>query len=291
VGSFWPGYSATWYPSRPVPGQGVDLGLVRETLSLAAPLWRQDGNVLALTTGIHNTLIFTDAILPDSKRPFPTDLWNINLGFNYAHQFDNGWTAGVMTRIGSASDKPFNSTKELTLGLGGFLRIPVRDNRDMWLLGIMYSPVGNLNFPLPLVSYVWNPTDTLRINVGLPFAIFWRPFENFAINLAYTPLVNVSAHAIYRITPKLFWYGGFEWLNEAYLLADRTDSRERFLGYEKRLITGLRCNVWAHGMIDLNTGYAFDRYYGMGQNSVGGLHDRVDIASDAFLGLTFRLRF
>jgi hypothetical protein len=291
LGSFWPGYSATWYPSRPVPGQGVDLGLVRENLSLAAPLWRQDGNTLALSGGIHNTLIFTNAVLPNSGRPFPDDLWNVGLGFNFTHRFDNGWVVGAMTRVGSASDKPFDSIHEITLGLGAFLRIPVRDDRDSFLLGIAYSPVGNVSFPLPLVAYVWNPTDTLRINIGLPFAIWWRPFENFVINMSYTPLVNVSAHAIYRITRKLFLYGGFEWLNEAYLLADREDNRERFLGYEKRLIGGARWNVWSHGTVDVNTGYSFDRYYGMGQNSVGGLSDRVDIAPGVFLGLSFRCRF
>jgi hypothetical protein len=265
--------------------------LVRENLSLGAPLWRGDGDALTLTGGIHNTLISTNAVLPDSGRAFPTNLWNINLGFNYTHQFGNGWAAGVMTRIGSASDKPFDGVNEMTLGLGAFLRVPMHDDRDALLVGLMYSPVGNVNFPLPMIAYIWNPTDALRINIGLPFAIWWRPFENFAVNLTYTPLVNVNAHAIYRVAPKVFLYGGFEWGNEAYLLADRADDRDRFLSYEKRLIAGARWNVWAHGTLDVNTGYAFDRYYGVGQNSVGGLSDRVDVAPGAFVGLNFRCRF
>ena len=95
-GSGGPGYSATWYPSRSVSGQSTDLALFRQNLSLAAPLWKDNGDALMLTGGIQESHFTTSAVLPDTRRAFPSDLWNINLGLNYLHHFDNGWTGGLM---------------------------------------------------------------------------------------------------------------------------------------------------------------------------------------------------
>jgi hypothetical protein len=78
-------------------------------------------------------------------------------------------------------------------------------------------------------------------------------------------------------------YGGFEWLNESYFLADRPDVKDRFFGFEKRLIGGVQMTLWRNALIDLNSGYAFDRYFAEGTNQNSGLHDRVDIAPGVFL--------
>lgn len=42
------------------------------------------------TAGVRDSLFFTDAVLPESHQPFPAELWNIRLGTNYLHKFDNG---------------------------------------------------------------------------------------------------------------------------------------------------------------------------------------------------------
>ena len=104
----------------------------------------------------------------------------------------------------------------------------------------MYAPAGNLNFPIPGVAYLWNPSDSLRVSLGLPFSVMWRPIDDLTINLMYVPLTNVNARATYRMLPAVQVFGGFEWLQEAYFLADRTDRTDRFLGYEKRLLGGVR---------------------------------------------------
>ena len=122
-----PGYGATWYPSRPVSGSapGGEFGLVRQNLSEAVPVWRNGGDVLMLSAGVRNSLFFTDAILPDSHRPFPHELWNVSLGTNYMHKFDNGWSGMLGINFGSASDKPFHSINEMNVGFMSFLQIPV----------------------------------------------------------------------------------------------------------------------------------------------------------------------
>jgi hypothetical protein len=288
-----PGYAATWYPSRPVTSgsPGANLGLVTENLSVAAPIWKDTGDAIMFMASVRNSSFNTDATLPDSHHPFPKELWNISFGMNYLHKFDNGWTAGIGLNFGSASDKPFYGIKEMNVGFNAFLQVPVWNERDWWKFSLMYSPVGNLNFPIPGVAYVWNPREDLQVSIGLPLSVKWKPSEDLTINLMYVPLTNVNARATYRLADGLFLFGGFQWAQEAYRLADRDQQNDRFLGYEKRLIAGIRWDLWSHAALELNAGYAFDRYYGIGQNQIGSLHDRVDIAPGAFLGASFRVWF
>ena len=101
-----PGYGATWYPSRPVSNStvGEDFGLVRQDVSAAVPVWRNGGDMLMLSAGVRNSMFSTDAILPDSHQPFPSELWDVHLGTNYMHKFDNGWSGMLGINFGSASD-------------------------------------------------------------------------------------------------------------------------------------------------------------------------------------------
>lgn len=286
-----PGYDATWYPSRSVRGQSTDLGFVRQGLNVGAPIWRDDSDMLMATAGVRNTFFSTDALLPDSQLQFPKQLWNLNFGMNYMHQFDNGWTGMVMTGFGSASDKPFHSIREVTANLGGFLRIPAANDRDTWQVGAMYMAGGPVNFPLPMLSYGWNPSERLRISIGLPMSLCWKPADDLTLELSYAPLLNINAKLTYEFVPQVKLYGGYEYLNESYFLADRTDRNDRFFAFEQRLVSGLKWDIGKSTTIDLNGGYSFGRYYGSGSNQFGSLRDRVDVSAGPFLGLAVRLRF
>ena len=286
-----PGYGVAWYPSRPVSGQGTDLGLVRQNLSVPLPVWRDGGDAVMMNLGVSDSHFTTDAILPDTRQPFPTDLWNVNLGLNYTHRFENGWTGGLMTSFGSASDQPFHSLRDMTYGLGATLRIPVQNDRDSWMFGLMYSPSGTLNFPIPMASYNWNPSDRFHMSIGLPLAVMWRPTDDLAVNLSYAPLTNVNALATYKLGDPLRIYGGYQFLTESYFLTDRPDAQDRFFAYEQRLVVGAKWNVWKQLTLDLNGGYAFDCHYGEGKNETSSLIDQVDVAPGAFLGMKLNWKF
>jgi len=147
-----PGYSAAWYPSQGVRGQNADLGFVRQSLNLGVPVWRDGPDALIATVGLRNTLFDTNAVLPDTGRAFPDRLWSVNVGANYVHRFENGWTGGLLVGVGSASDKPFDSVREMTATLAGFLRVPTKHGRDAWQLSLFYMAGGAVNFPLPGVA-------------------------------------------------------------------------------------------------------------------------------------------
>jgi hypothetical protein len=286
-----PGYDATWYPTQTVRGQSADLGLVRQGLSLGAPIWRNGGDMLLANFSVRNTLFFTDAILPDSRHIFPDQLWNLNLGFNYMHQFENGWSGMLMTGFGSASDKPFNSLREVTATLGGFLKIPAANERDTWQFGALYMAGGQLNFPIPIISYGWNPSKSFQMNIGLPLTVHWKPMEDWALDLSYTPVLNINAKLAYHFAPTLKIYCGYEYLTESYFLADRETRDERFFSIEQRLISGIKHDIGESGLLDVNAGYSFGRRYGSGDTQFSNLKDRIDVAPGAFLGLRLSVRF
>lgn len=288
-----PGYKVAWYPSRPVTNSQTpsELGLVRQSLSGGFPIWRQDGDTVLLTAGVRNTLFSTNAMLADTQIPFPDELWDINTGFMYIHKFDNGWSGGLKTTIGSASDKPFHSIEVMYANFFGFLETPAKNGRDSWRYSLVYSPVGNVMFPIPGLSYFWKPSDTFNANIGIPFSVYWKATDELIFTFSYIPVININARVAYQFRNGQEFYGAFEWLEEAYFLADSVERRERFLAFEKNLIGGWRWEFRANAALDLNAGYAFDRFYGEGQNVFSNLVDEVNVGAGAFVGAKLLLKF
>lgn len=288
-----PGYRATWYPTSSISNSQTpaDLGLVRQNIAAAYPIWRKDSDTILLTAGVRNTLFFTDAVLPDSGQPFPEQLWNINTGLMHIHKFDNGWSSGLKATFGSASDKPFININVMNVTLFGFLQKPAGNERDSWIFSIFYSPVGNVEFPIPGIAYLWKPSESLEASIGIPLSVKWRPVEELTLSVSYIPVTNVNARASYLLGRGVEVYGGFEWLNEAYFLADRVVLEDRFLGFDMQLTTGFRWQFASHAVLDINAGYAFNRYYGIGQSQFSDLQDQVDVSPGAFLGAGIVLKF
>jgi hypothetical protein len=282
-------YNVTWLPEQPVRNQFTNLGTEQQRFSVLAPLYQDSANELSLTSHVGVDLIQTRAVLPTSAMPFPSDLWNVGLGGTYRHLFDNGWIAGGSVSIGSASDKPFNSINEVNLSVTSFLRIPSGEH-NAWLFSLSYSPTAQLAFPIPGVAYQWVPNDRFQANLGIPFAIIWRPIDDLLLNLSYVPLTNINARATYRVWGPVRVYTGYHWTNQGYFLADRTDNRDRFLYYDMRVVGGVQANLGAWSL-DLSSGYAFDRYYTMAHGASVSGADRVDIGAGPFLSLGVRLRW
>jgi len=291
MGGGQPGYDVTWYPSRSVTDQSANLGFVRQGLNFGAPIWKEGGDMVLATAGIRNTLFSGDTILPETGRAFPDQLWNVTIGLNAKHRFDNGWTGMLFASFGSASDKPFHSVRELTGNLGGLLRIPAANKRDFWSVGALYLFNNQVNFPFPILSYGWNPSERLQVNIGLPFSVNWKPSDEWTFAFSYFPLLNINSRLTYAFDPSLRFFGGYEYLTETYLLAGRTNTRDQFFSIEQRLIAGIQWDLWKGANIEVNGGYSFGRFYGEGDNQFSSLRDKVDIGSGPFLGAAFRWKF
>ncbi len=283
-------YGATWYPSEPVSGQSTHLSAVKQNLSVMMPAWRNETDAVAITTNVRSTLFQTDAVFPNPSQPFPSELWNINLGVNYSHMFDNGWMGMVMASVGSASDKPFQNLSDVNGSVSAFLRVPSGE-RNSWMFGLSYAPTGELPYPIPMAAYQWRPTDNFMMNIGLPFMIMWRPWEDVFVNLSYVPVRTINSRVSWRITRKFNAFTGFSWSNEASYLSDRPTLNDRLLYYEKRVSMGVQYLFTPKIMMELSGGYAFDRFYFIGVQYTDRNNDRIDIGNGAFVSLQFRWIF
>jgi len=71
-------YGIMWQPDVAVEGQATNFGLLQHDLRLMAPVWMSDPHIVTATGSARLDLINTDAVLPDSGRAFPSELWNIS---------------------------------------------------------------------------------------------------------------------------------------------------------------------------------------------------------------------
>jgi hypothetical protein len=283
-------YRATWYPQEHVSGQDTSLGYFEHDFSLSFPLWQDSCNEWSASTHVRAEVFHTGAILPDTHQPFPDELWNVRFGTGYRHLFENGWIAGGNVSLGSASDKPFHSIDEILVGANGFLRIP-QGEHNAWLFTLSYSTNSELPIPLPGVAYVWQPCPSFRMNVGLPFQLMVRPCDDLTLDFSYMLLHTIHARATYHAWGPVRVYGGFDWSNENYFLADRADSNERFFYYDMRVTGGVLVRLGPEAALDLSSGYVFDRYYFEGQHFSDSNFNRVDVGAGPFLSLQFQLRY
>jgi hypothetical protein len=283
-------YRVLWIPDQPVRGQATDLSLVRQDFTFTAPTWHDATNELTWSARLRSEILHEDAVFPVSGVRLPPDLWNVGLGGAYRHRFDNDWVAGAGVQVGSASDKPFHGWDEMNVGVSAFLRLPQGD-RNAWVFTLAYSPTAQLPIPIPGVAYVWVPSDQLRMNIGVPFQVTYRPADDLTLSLSYMLLTTVHARMTYRWWGPLRLYVGYDWENEAYLPADRPDRRDRLVSYDMRLSGGLQAGPGGHWLLDLSGGYVFDRFYAYGNSSALNSPDRIDVGAGPFLALSCGLRW
>jgi hypothetical protein len=283
-------YRITWFADEPVKGQPQDLGYTQQDFSLVFPLWQSCANEFSGTVHVRGEIFNTNAILPDTKQPFPEDLWNIRFGTTYRHLFDNGWVTGGTVNFGSASDKPFHSINEMTAGVNAFLRIP-QGEHNAWLFSLSYSPTAELSFPIPGVAYVYQPSEYFHATIGLPFQIMYRPCDDLMLEASYMLLRTIHTRATYRVCDRLRIYGGFDWADESYFLADRPNDNDRFFYYDMRLTGGAQIYPMKHVAFDLAAGYVFDRFYFEGAQFSDNQHNRVDVGDGPFVSLQALVRW
>ncbi len=266
------GYRAAWFPDELVTQQATHFSYVEQSLSFSAPLWHDDVNVWATNIGVRSEIFSTAAILPDTHQPFPEELWNIHFGTSFRHQFNNGWSEVSSVSLGSASDKPFAPTDRVTIGLNEMVRVP-QGEHNAWLFSLSYSNNSELAFPIPGVAYLYQPSDTFRATLGVPFSLLWRPREDLIVDASYSLIRRVHARVTYLAAP---WriFTGFDWGDETYFLSDRPTSDDRFYYYDKRLTAGVQWPLARSLMLELSSGYVFQRFYYEGGNVLrGSLHE------------------
>jgi hypothetical protein len=293
-------YRAIWYPTVPVSGQNANFAMLDQKLSISAPLGMlpiQDKPPLnrpaggwILSASVANRSIATEAVLPDTGREYPGELWNITTGLMYFRKLDNDWSLGGGVNLGSASDRPFASIDEMFVSTMAFLRIPSGEH-NAWMLGLIYAPMGELRFPIPILAYNYAPSESFQMNLGLPLSITYRPIGRLTLEASYMPIHTIHAKAKYELAEGLNAFVAYDWSNESYSLADRVEFNQRFYMYDQRLAAGLEATFGKHYFAELSAGLIFDRYSFEGRQWDTTQFNRVTFGNGPFAALQGGMKF
>lgn len=285
-------YGFTEYFDQRVPSQGTSFGLFRQSFAASSPIWQDDHNEWTASVNLREETFHTGGtILPNTGQPFPDNLWDVRFATGFRHLFDNGWIASANVSVGSASDQPFHSIHEMTAGVNASLRIPSGE-RNAWLFTLNYSATSEVNFPIPGIAFLYNPSDWFQAIIGFPFVhVNYRPTDDLTLSVSYALLTNFSARATYRAAPWIRVYGSFNVENESYFRVDRPDDRDRLFSYDDKLAVGVQFPFSPWLNLDVSTGYVFNHYYFEGRSRSDRNSNRINIDDGPFLGANLQFRF
>lgn len=269
------GYRAFGEPTVDVDSQPTTFEHWGQEISAAFPAWTSDPHLALISASVSNDLYDTAAVFPTSGLEFPESLWNIRLGANYVRTLANDWKVMGGINIGSASDVPFGALRDVNPAVFTFLSIPRGD--DAWNLGVFYSPLAEIPFPIPTVAYHWHASDELEMNIGLPAQITWRPTERFTFTGSYMLLNTISARGSWQLEENWCAYVAYENRNRAWFLHDREHDDERLFAYDQAVLTGIKRMFLEKFAAELTAGYMFERFYFIGEDYDDRNQDRIDV--------------
>ncbi|MDP3980528.1 MAG: hypothetical protein Q8Q33_03835 [Chlamydiota bacterium] len=286
-------YRATLYSEENVLGQDTSLGSSEHEFFLTVPVYYRSADAAVSTINFNYRNTDTKAVFPATGQLFPQDLYLLDLGLVYRHQFENDWTGGTYITFGSASNELFASADEMAYSGTVFLKVPHRE-KHAWLFVLNIS--NNREFlrdiPIPGIGYLYNPSPNLHAVIGMPYeALSYRPFEKLSLQFIYLPVRTVFSECEYTLFKQWKIYSGFRWYNDRHMLADRPVEDERLYFYEKRVYGGLRYKINDTFSADLSGGYAFDRMYFIGETYKDRNENRIDIADGPFISIKCILSF
>lgn len=286
-------YRVTLLPDQPVVGQPTELGLLQHDFTLEVPLRQSAADEWSASLRVRAQEFGTGAVFPATGEPFPDELWNIRVGTSYRHRFHSGWIGALSVAVGSPTDSPFASVDEVDLSATAVLRVP-RGERDAWLFFLNYA--SNREFlrhiPLPGLGYSYHPSDQLTAVVATGFvSLQYEPVEALSLTASYVAVRTVEARVTYQIFRPVRLWVGFDWTNERYLLADRSDRDDRLFYYEKRIRAGATIGLARQLFVDVAVGYSFDRFYFAGEDYGDRNRNRIDVDDGPFAAVRVGARF
>lgn len=286
-------YGVRTYPKQGVKRQPGGLGFTQQEFSFFTPVFQNDQRELSTSLKVKALDFDGGTRLPATGDAFPQELWDIKAGMGYRQRLDDGWIAGGMLDIGSASDQPFATTGETTLDAIGFLRIP-HEQRNAWIFILDFSTELDRfrEAPLPGAAYFWQPREQFCAVIGFPFV--WGkycPVETVELKASYRFPDQARAKASVEIAKPLTVFVGYDWDSQRFIRRRRADRDDRLFYYEQRITSGLR---WEHEKgfwIEATGGYTFNRMFFEGEDFDDRDDNRVTPGDGTFVGLEVGVRF
>jgi hypothetical protein len=280
------GLSFRWYPGQLIREQGTEFQMNTYEVNLGYPVYRTKRGVVILTSQIEAWTFDTGARLLDSNVDFPSELWTVDLGAIYSHQFDNGWEGMTRVAIGTASDRPFHSSRDLTFFFLGSMRIPTTPG-NAWrfsILSMTNSPLGQY-VPIPGISYEFTSSETFSGNIGVPAWVEWKPTPEQSFSIAYLPMVNLQVQYRQKINPWHTLWFGYDSASQSWLRDARERHADQLFYFEQRVGGGWQLQLTQTLGIQATAGYAFGRRFGEGETYSDLPTNNVHIRPGPYVGI------
>ncbi len=223
-----------------------------------------------------------------ASSPILRDYYNHQLNLSYKRTLpdDLFWMTSIS--YGSASDRPFKSHKDNTLGATYIQKFNPR-----WFGVLNYSNNRSFlnNIPLPGFFFVKEMSRDKALVFGFPFLFWLRPLGK-RWSLRYFGLMPWSHKLRIFYKAGVFSpYVGFEQGPQSFFRHDRKESQERVFWFERRLSAGMEGSLSKHVRLDLSGGFAFDRQFFEAKNYSDKKDDVSNLEKAWFLALNIRLSF
>ncbi len=240
--------------------------------------WTVDGRLGAFGLGT------TPVVLPDGV-VVPRELWNVSGGGGYSRDLGDRKRWGASAGIGSASDRPFGSGREVSGTGSAYYQIPGGE-RASWVFLLNYSNNRTFanNIPLPGVAYFTRSADgRLTLAVGFPFVFArWRPDDDWTVAAsAFGFGDNYALEAGRRLLGPVTAYARLEREPQQWLRYGRANAADRLTFDTSDVRVGARAQL-GRGSLDASFGRAFDRRFSEGRD-IGRSGSSLTRLADAWI--------
>ena len=199
--------------------------------------------------------------LAGTDQKIPGQLWSMDLGPSYSHRLEGGDSVGFMSSVGSASNIPFHSYREVSLQATGTYLLHT-DALHSWVFLLSYNNNGSFapGIPFPFAAYVSvNPANHTVICYGIPSFIAWKPSEDWSLKMLYILPVTTQAEITYQFLKPFKAHLGFDYAPQIWFRADREDVRRRLFFDQKKASLGVKAVFNDRLYFDLTGSHAYGR--------------------------------
>jgi len=280
----------THFENVDVDGRRDEFKLTKYELSLRYMMHQTESSEWFTGVDFKYFDVDTSARLPRTLQAIPDDLYDVSLGLGYRRFLENDKLAGGFFRIGSASDKLFDSTDELYLKGTAFLE--VRPNRIPWIFLLHVNT--DLDFPvIPGIGILFATHDQrFKGAVGIPFlALTGNLTDRWDLQLSYVPVNNVHAELGYKPWERVRASVSYDWRSTYFRRADRPDEDDRLEFEEMRASAGIDVTITENVWGSLLGGYAFERSVGEGEDNDDRDRNDLEIEDGWFGRVEFRMNW
>lgn len=217
------------------------------------------------------------------------DFYNIQGSVGYRRMYDDNRFGFVSLSYGSASDRPFKSSRDNTLSANYIHKF-----NERWFGVANYSNNRTFlnNVPLPGFFYVKEMTKEKALIFGFPIVYWMTPLSN-NWSFRYLGILPWTHRAKLLYTKYKFFlpYIGYEQAPQTYFRDDRESKRDRFFWFERRVGLGVEGGFPRGFRYDLFSGLAFDRQFFEARNFSEKKNFVIDLEKAPFVQLNLRYAF